>query len=66
MLFRSFDPIQDEGAAYAKALAAAGVRTEHTHYPSLVHGYLQLAGYSKAARAAVDDAARALAEAFRT
>ena len=60
-----FDPIQDEGAAYAKALAGAGVSTEHKHYPSLVHGYLQLAGYSKAARAAVDDAAAALRGAFK-
>jgi len=60
-----FDPLQDEGGAYAKALAAAGVRAEHRHYPSLVHGYLQLAGYSKAARGAVDDAARALRDAFR-
>ena len=59
-----FDPLQDEGAAYVKALAAAGVKTEHKHYPSLVHGYLQLAGYSKAARAAVDDAAAALKKAF--
>jgi acetyl esterase len=59
-----FDPLQDEGAAYAKALAAAGVKAEHKHYPSLVHGYLQLAGYSKAARAAVDDGAAALRKAF--
>jgi acetyl esterase len=60
-----FDPIQDEGAAYAQALAAAGVAAEHRHYPSLVHGYLQLAGYSPAAKAAVDDAARALRNAFK-
>jgi acetyl esterase len=59
-----FDPLQDEGAAYAKALGAAGVRAEHKHYPSLVHGYLQLAGYSKGARIAVDDAAAALRKAF--
>jgi acetyl esterase len=59
-----FDPLQDEGAAYAKALAAAGVGVEHKHYPGLVHGYLQLAGYSKGARAAVDDAAAALRKAF--
>jgi acetyl esterase len=59
-----FDPLQDEGAAYAKALAAAGVKAEHKHYPSLVHGYLQLAGYSQGARAAVDDAAAALRKAF--
>lgn len=61
-----FDPLQDEGAAYAKALAAAGVKAEHKHYPSLVHGYLQLAGYSKGARSAVDDAAGALRKAFNT
>ncbi len=61
-----FDPLQDEGAAYAKALAAAGVKAAHKHYPSLVHGYLQLAGHSPAARAAVDDAAAALRHAFRS
>jgi acetyl esterase len=59
-----FDPLQDEGAAYAKALATAGNTVAHEHYPSLVHGYLQLAGYSKGARAAVDDAAAALRSAF--
>ncbi len=61
-----FDPLQDEGGAYAKALAAAGVAAEHRHYPALVHGYLQLAGYSKGARTAVDDAAAALRRAFGT
>ena len=61
-----FDPLQDEGAAYAKALAGAGVRAEHKHYPSLVHGSLQLAGYSKGAKIAVDDAAAALRKAFNT
>jgi acetyl esterase len=59
-----FDPLQDEGAAYAKALAAAGVAAEHRHYPGLIHGYLQLAGFCKAAREAVDDAAAALRAAF--
>jgi acetyl esterase len=61
-----FDPLQDEGAAYANALAGAGVAVEHRHYPALVHGYLQLAGYSRGARTAVDDAAAALRRAFGT
>jgi acetyl esterase len=61
-----FDPLQDEGGAYAKALAGAGVAAEHKHYPALVHGYLQLAGYSNGARTAVDDAAAALRRAFGT
>jgi acetyl esterase len=55
-----FDPLQDEGAAFARALAAAGVTVEHKHYPGLVHGYMQLAGYSTAAKVALDDAAAAL------
>ncbi len=59
-----YDPIQDEGIAYAEALAAAGVAVEHRHYPGLVHGYLQLAGYAKAARTALGDAASALRAAF--
>ena len=57
--------LQNLAAAYARALAAAGVAAEHRHYPGLVHGYLQLAGYSKEARTAVDDAVAALRRAFR-
>ena len=59
-----FDPLQDEGADYAKALAAAGVKAEHRHYPSLVHGFIQLAGFSPGAKKAVDEAAAALKAGF--
>jgi acetyl esterase len=55
-----YDPIQDEGEAYARALAEAGVAVEHRHFPGLVHGYAQLAGYAKAAKAALHDAAGAI------
>ncbi|NHN49143.1 alpha/beta hydrolase [Halostella sp. JP-L12] len=33
-----FDPLRDEGRAYADALAEAGVPTTHYHYDDLVHG----------------------------
>ncbi len=59
-----FDPLQDEGAAYAKKLGEAGVAVEHKHYPSLVHGYMQLAVGVKAAKAAMEDAAAALRRAL--
>jgi acetyl esterase len=59
-----FDPLQDEGKAYVQALRAAGVAAELRHYPGLVHGYMQLAGHSPAARAAVDEAGAALRAAF--
>jgi acetyl esterase len=37
-----FDPLRDEGIAYAKALKAAGNQLTHAHHPSLTHGYLNL------------------------
>ena len=46
-----FDPLRDEGVAYAKALSAAGVAT--THHPGfgLIHGYFGLGEASDTARA---------------
>jgi acetyl esterase len=43
------DPLRDEGDAYARALAAAGTRTEHLCVPGLVHGFLNMSGVSPAA-----------------
>ncbi len=34
-----FDPLRDEGAAYAKALEEAGVDTTYEMYPGMVHGF---------------------------
>ncbi len=53
-----FDPLVDEGDAYAAALSAAGVRLIHRRYPSLVHGFLSLSGGVKAGRAAIDEMCR--------
>jgi acetyl esterase/lipase len=32
-----FDPLRDEGAAYAEALESAGIAVEHVHYEGLIH-----------------------------
>jgi len=53
-----FDPLVDEGDAHAEALRAAGVPVIHRRHPSLVHGFLSLAGGVRAARAAVDEMCR--------
>ncbi|WP_036725665.1 alpha/beta hydrolase [Patulibacter minatonensis] len=55
-----FDPLRDDGDAYAKALAAAGVTVRHLENPSLIHGWLALAPLSPAAREARDAALAAL------
>lgn len=45
-----FDPLRDEGVAYARALEAAGVRVKHHEGPSLIHGYFGLGDASEVAR----------------
>jgi acetyl esterase len=45
-----FDPLRDEGAAYARALAAAGMAVKHYEGPGLIHGYFSMGDASDAAR----------------
>jgi acetyl esterase len=54
-----FDPLRDEGAAYARALEAAGVATRHHRGAGLIHGYF---GLGEACEAARVEAQRARAE----
>lgn len=57
-----FDPLRDEGAAYVRALEAAGVRVKHHEGASLIHGYFGLGDASDVART---EAQRARAD-FKT
>jgi acetyl esterase len=50
-----FDPLRDEGHAYAERLAAAGVKTIHREFDSLIHGFVGLRGTVPAAARAMDD-----------
>src|SRR5437762_1381944 len=45
-----FDPLRDEGKAYADALQAAGVATTYYHGAGLIHGYFGLVDASETAR----------------
>ena len=56
------DPLQDEGAAYAEALAAAGVPVAHDDFPTLIHGFVGFADVVPAAGEARDAIAAALRE----
>lgn len=47
-----FDPLRDEGEAYARKLAAAGVEVSSTRYDGQVHGFFSFAGFVDASRKA--------------
>jgi acetyl esterase/lipase len=42
VLTAEFDPLRDEGYAYVKRLANAGVKVEHVHAEDQMHGFLLL------------------------
>jgi acetyl esterase len=60
-----FDPLRDEGRAYADRLREAGVPVEYREYAGLVHGFASSAGALDRGAAAVEDMAAALRTAFR-
>ena len=55
-----FDPLRDEGLAYAERLRAAGTPVAARLHPGLVHSYANLTAISPTARAAMLEAAGAL------
>jgi acetyl esterase len=64
VLTAGYDPLCDEGKAYAEKLAAAGVRTTWAHYPSTIHAFFALTRYIRLGLVANDEAAGALAAHF--
>ncbi|MBN1007051.1 alpha/beta hydrolase [Amphritea pacifica] len=59
-----FDPLRDEGIAYAEALQQAGCSVSLIEYPQLVHGYISMSGAVAAAGRAVDEVAAAWRQVF--
>jgi acetyl esterase len=51
-----FDPLRDEGEAYAAALEKAGVPVVARRYDGMIHGFMDMGPFSPAAKAALDDA----------
>jgi acetyl esterase len=55
-----FDPLRDEGEAYAAKLQAAGVDAKVSRYDSVIHGFFSMSDMVPEGKAAIDEAAEAL------
>jgi acetyl esterase len=50
-----FDPLRDEGRAYAARLRAAGVAVHDREFSDMVHGFVLVAGIARGPRRATDE-----------
>lgn len=64
VMVAGYDPLHDEGVAYAERLRAAGNRVELIDYADMVHAFFSMSGAVGTAREALERAARALRDAF--
>lgn len=60
VLTAEYDPLHDEGIAYAQALQSAGVSTVHREFPGMIHGFVKRWETFDAARAATGEIAEFL------
>jgi acetyl esterase len=42
-----YDPLKDEGEAYAKKLQDQGAKVEFKEYPNVIHGFINMPRISK-------------------
>jgi acetyl esterase len=64
VLTAEYDVLRDEGEAYAKRLADAGVPVTASRYDGLIHGFFRMPALIDRARDALAEAAAALRAAF--
>ncbi len=62
----SYDPLLDEGKAYADRLAEAGVPVTYRCYEGVIHGFLTMAGKIDAGKTGIEDIAGALRRALES
>ncbi|AQL41376.1 alpha/beta hydrolase [Halorientalis sp. IM1011] len=59
-----FDPLRDEGIAYADRLESEGVDVTRDHYEDMIHGFASMVGVVDAAEESIDSIAADLDDAF--
>jgi acetyl esterase len=57
-----FDPLRDEGEAYAQRLQQAGVAVTVSRYPGMIHGFVSMRGVLTDSRRAIQEAAKFIGE----
>ena len=66
VLTAGYDPLRDEGRAYADRLIDAGVKTTYVNYPGTIHGFFTLTRFLRQGLKANDEAAAVMAAHFGT
>jgi acetyl esterase len=64
VLVCEYDPLRDEGLAYADRLRASGVPVELVEHPGMIHGFFRMAAITDRTLVAYDQMAAALRRAF--
>ena len=64
VLTAGYDPLRDEGRAYADRLIDAGIKTTYVNYPGTIHGFFSMTRFLKQGLKANDEAAAVLAAHF--
>ncbi len=62
VLTAGYDPLRDEGDAYARRLAEAGVQVKHSRYDGMFHGFLRRYTSLDQGKAALNEVAEILAQ----
>ncbi len=66
VLTAGYDPLRDEGRAYADCLIDAGIKTTYVNYPGTIHGFFSLTRFLQQGLKANDEAAAVLSAHFGT
>jgi acetyl esterase len=65
ILTAEYDPLRDEGEAYARRLKAADVPVKLSRYDGMIHGFIRMTSRLDKARVALNEVAHALKRAFQ-
>ena len=64
ILTAEYDPLRDEGEAYAAHLRENGIPVTLKRYPGMLHGFVNMSGILDQGKQAIEDIAAALRQAF--